>query len=129
MFHEAGHLANAAAVAAFSGLMSISSVVIRRKALMFEFIFCDKSRETLECHIMEHDRWKFLMSLILFTTHTTLNIPAINSTLEICSDSSSILGLLTGTQHFIVIAENLSLATQSGEISSLTLRRRSSSST
>jgi hypothetical protein len=38
-------------------------------------------------------------------------------------------GLLVEAQHFIVFAENLSLDTQSGEISSLTLRRRPSSST
>jgi hypothetical protein len=39
------------------------------------------------------------------------------------------MGLLAGAQRFIVFAENLSFDTQSGEISSLTLRRRPSFST
>jgi hypothetical protein len=63
------------------------------------------------------------------TDWKNLNNLWIDISLEMYSLPSWILGLLAGAQHFIIFAENLSLDTQSGEISSLTLTRRSSSLT
>jgi hypothetical protein len=103
---------------------------------MLEIFVYDKSHETPEYPITKQERRVFRISFILFTAHISkviywnnLKNPWIDISLEMYSLPRWILGFLAGAQHFIIFAQNLSLNTQSGEISSLTLTCRPSSST